>query len=134
MYRTGIPGWNALTMGPAAIVEEVIARGCEDAGAAFRPGSNGAPFASAGAEKYIVCNADEGDSGTYADRMIMEGDPFVLIEGMTIAALAVGASRATSICDPSIRMHCWRCSRRRAHAAVILATPWRAAASRSIWK
>ena len=42
--------------------------------------------------KYIVCNADEGDSGTYADRMIMEGDPFVLIEGMTIAGLAVGAS------------------------------------------
>ncbi|HEX3942586.1 MAG TPA: NADH-ubiquinone oxidoreductase-F iron-sulfur binding region domain-containing protein [Rhizomicrobium sp.] len=42
--------------------------------------------------KYIVCNADEGDSGTYADRMIMEGDPFVLIEGMTIAGLAVGAT------------------------------------------
>ena len=44
-------------------------------------------------QKYIVCNADEGDSGTYADRMIMEGDPFALIEGMTIAGLAVGASR-----------------------------------------
>ena len=43
-------------------------------------------------QKYIVCNADEGDSGTFADRMIMEGDPFVLIEGMTIAALAVGAT------------------------------------------
>src|SRR6185503_14017467 len=42
-------------------------------------------------QKYIVCNADEGDSGTYSDRMIMEGDPFVLIEGMTIAGLAVGA-------------------------------------------
>ena len=42
--------------------------------------------------KYIVCNADEGDSGTFADRMSMEGDPFMLIEGMTIAALAVGAS------------------------------------------
>src|SRR5262249_23676801 len=42
---------------------------------------------------YIVCNADEGDSGTFADRMIMEGDPFVLIEGMTIAAIAVGATR-----------------------------------------
>ncbi|MGA9422601.1 MAG: NADH-ubiquinone oxidoreductase-F iron-sulfur binding region domain-containing protein, partial [Rhodanobacteraceae bacterium] len=41
----------------------------------------------------IVCNADEGDSGTYADRMLMEGDPFVLIEGMTIAALAIGATR-----------------------------------------
>jgi formate dehydrogenase iron-sulfur subunit len=44
-------------------------------------------------QKYIVCNADEGDSGTFADRMIMEGDPFVLIEGMTIAGIAVGATR-----------------------------------------
>ena len=43
--------------------------------------------------KYIVCNADEGDSGTYADRMIMEGDPFLLIEGMAIAGFAVGASK-----------------------------------------
>ena len=45
------------------------------------------------AQKYIVCNADEGDSGTYSDRMIMEGDPFVLIEGMTIAGFAVGATK-----------------------------------------
>ncbi len=43
--------------------------------------------------KYIVCNADEGDSGTFADRMIMEGDPFVLIEGMAIAGIAVGATK-----------------------------------------
>ncbi len=43
--------------------------------------------------KYVVCNADEGDSGTFSDRMIMEGDPFVLLEGMTIAALAVGAPK-----------------------------------------
>jgi formate dehydrogenase iron-sulfur subunit len=46
-----------------------------------------------GDQKYIVCNADEGDSGTFSDRMIMEGDPFVLIEGMTIAGLAVGATK-----------------------------------------
>ncbi len=46
---------------------------------------------AAGPEKYICCNADEGDSGTFADRMLMEGDPFLLIEGMTIAGLAVGA-------------------------------------------
>src|SRR6185312_16351120 len=45
------------------------------------------------ARKYVVCNADEGDSGTFADRMIMEGDPFVLIEGMTIAGIAVGAGK-----------------------------------------
>ena len=44
-------------------------------------------------QKYIVCNADEGDSGTFSDRMTIEGDPFVLIEGMTIAALAVGAAK-----------------------------------------
>ncbi|MGY8985938.1 MAG: NADH-ubiquinone oxidoreductase-F iron-sulfur binding region domain-containing protein, partial [Sphingomonadales bacterium] len=44
-------------------------------------------------QKYIICNADEGDSGTFADRLIMEGDPFLLIEGMVIAGLAVGASK-----------------------------------------
>src|SRR6185503_4660729 len=44
-------------------------------------------------QKYVTCNADEGDSGTFADRMLMEGDPFLLIEGMTIAALAVGATQ-----------------------------------------
>jgi formate dehydrogenase iron-sulfur subunit len=44
-------------------------------------------------QKYIVCNADEGDSGTFADRMLMEGDPFLLIEGMTIAGIAVGATK-----------------------------------------
>ena len=46
-----------------------------------------------GPQKYIVCNADEGDSGTFADRMLMEGDPFTLIEGMAIAAVAVGATQ-----------------------------------------
>lgn len=44
-------------------------------------------------QKYVVCNADEGDSGTFADRMLMEGDPFLLIEGMTLAGLAVGATQ-----------------------------------------
>ena len=48
---------------------------------------------AAAEQKYIVCNADEGDSGTFADRMMMEGDPFVLIEGMTIAGIAVGATK-----------------------------------------
>ena len=46
-----------------------------------------------GDRKYIVCNADEGDSGTFSDRMIMEGDPFVLIEGMAIAGIATGATK-----------------------------------------
>jgi formate dehydrogenase iron-sulfur subunit len=49
-------------------------------------------------QKYIVCNADEGDSGTFADRMVMEGDPYLLIEGMTIAALCVGATKGYVYC------------------------------------
>ena len=49
--------------------------------------------AAEASQKYIVCNADEGDSGTYSDRMTLEGDPFMLIEGMTIAALATGATQ-----------------------------------------
>ncbi len=62
-------------------------------GAAFPTGVKWRPVLNAeGAQKYVTCNADEGDSGTYADRMIMESDPFVLIEGMTIAGLAVGAT------------------------------------------
>ena len=57
------------------------------------PGSNGARCArTEAAQKYIVCNADEGDSGTFADRMLMEGDPFLLIEGMAIAGITVGAT------------------------------------------
>ena len=60
----------------------------------FRRASNGRPCSAQPApQKYVVCNADEGDSGTFSDRMLMEGDPFVLIEGMTIAGLAVGATR-----------------------------------------
>jgi len=63
-------------------------------GAGFPTGIKWKTVADAAADqKYIVCNADEGDSGTFADRMIMEGDPFVLIEGMTIAGIAVGAAQ-----------------------------------------
>ena len=63
-------------------------------GAAFPAGIKWKTVLQApGAQKYVVCNADEGDSGTFSDRMLMEGDPFVLIEGMTIAALATGATR-----------------------------------------
>ena len=70
-------------------------RACADAAApASRPGSSGAPPPRRRRDqKYIVCNADEGDSGTFADRMVMEGDPFMLIEGMAIAGLAVGATQ-----------------------------------------
>ena len=85
----------ALALTPAQIVEQVTGSGLRGrGGAAFPAGIKwktvlGAP----GAQKYIVCNADEGDSGTFSDRMVMEGDPFVLIEGMTIAGLATGADR-----------------------------------------
>ena len=74
---------RALALGPDAIVDEVTAPACAAAAAPdFRPGSSGRPSAQAGADqKYIVCNADEGDSGTFADRMIMEGDPFVADRG-----------------------------------------------------
>ena len=62
-------------------------------GAGFPAGIKWRTAAAApAAQKYIVCNADEGDSGTFADRMVMEGDPFMLIEGMAIAGLAVGAT------------------------------------------
>ena len=64
------------------------------AGQRSPPGSNGRPcWVLEARRKYVVCNADEGDSGTFSDRMLMEGDPYVLIEGMTIAGLATGATR-----------------------------------------
>ena len=92
-------GWKglerALALGPEAIVDEVTASGLRGrGGAGFPTGIKWKTVRDAPApQKYIVCNADEGDSGTFADRMLMEGDPFMLIEGMTIAGLAVGATR-----------------------------------------
>jgi len=85
---------RALGLSREQMVEEVIQSGLRGrGGAGFPTGIKWRTVLNApGDQKYIVCNADEGDSGTYADRMIMEGDPFVLIEGMTIAALAVGAT------------------------------------------
>jgi formate dehydrogenase iron-sulfur subunit len=86
---------NALAMQPAEIVKQVSDSGLRGrGGAAFPTGIKWNTVMNAPAEqKYIVCNADEGDSGTFSDRMIMEGDPFVLIEGMSIAGLAVGANQ-----------------------------------------
>ncbi|WP_369822819.1 formate dehydrogenase beta subunit [Bordetella sp. N] len=85
---------RAATMDPALIVEEIVQSGLRGrGGAAFPTGIKWKTVAAAPAtQKYIVCNADEGDSGTFADRLLMEGDPFVLIEGMAIAGLAVGAT------------------------------------------
>jgi formate dehydrogenase iron-sulfur subunit len=86
---------RALGLDGAAIVAEVTASGLRGrGGAGFPTGIKWETVRTApGGQKYIVCNADEGDSGTFADRMIMEGDPFSLIEGMVIAGLAVGATR-----------------------------------------
>ncbi len=86
---------RALSLGADAIVEEVVQSGLRGrGGAGFPTGIKWRTVAQTKAEqKYIVCNADEGDSGTFADRMIMEGDPFVLIEGMTIAGIATGATK-----------------------------------------
>jgi formate dehydrogenase iron-sulfur subunit len=86
---------RALDMGQAAIVQEVTDSGLRGrGGAAFPTGIKWKTVLEAPADqKYVTCNADEGDSGTFADRMLMEGDPFVLIEGMTIAAIAVGATQ-----------------------------------------
>ncbi len=86
---------RALSLGSEPILTEVKDSGLRGrGGAGFPTGIKWTTVAQAQADrKYVVCNADEGDSGTFADRMLMEGDPFLLIEGMTIAALAVGASK-----------------------------------------
>ncbi len=91
-------GWRGLgkarEIGPDATVAAVLASGLRGrGGAGFPAGIKWKTVADAVADrKYIVCNADEGDSATFADRMVMEGDPFMLIEGMAIAGLAVGAN------------------------------------------
>jgi formate dehydrogenase iron-sulfur subunit len=86
---------RALSLGAEGIVEEVLQSGLRGrGGAGFPTGIKWRTVAQTKAEqKYVVCNADEGDSGTFADRMIMEGDPFVLIEGMAIAGIATGATK-----------------------------------------
>jgi len=92
-------GWaglrHAIAMDGAAIVDTVLESGLRGrGGAAFPTGIKWKTVLGAkAAQKYVVCNADEGDSGTFSDRMTMEGDPFMLIEGMTIAGLAVGATK-----------------------------------------
>ncbi|WP_350279173.1 NADH-ubiquinone oxidoreductase-F iron-sulfur binding region domain-containing protein [Kribbella sp. HUAS MG21] len=91
----GLTGLRAaLAMDPAEVVETVVDSGLRGrGGAGFPTGIKWRTVLNADADlKFVCCNADEGDSGTYADRMLIEGDPFTLIEGMTIAAYAVGAA------------------------------------------
>jgi formate dehydrogenase iron-sulfur subunit len=86
---------QALAMAPADIVQAVTDSGLRGrGGAAFPTGIKWKTVLDQPATpKYVTCNADEGDSGTFADRMLMEGDPLLLVEGMTIAGLAVGANQ-----------------------------------------
>ncbi|MES2443243.1 MAG: NADH-ubiquinone oxidoreductase-F iron-sulfur binding region domain-containing protein [Pseudomonadota bacterium] len=92
-------GWSGLErareLGGEAVVDQLKLSGLRGrGGAGFPAGIKWDTVRLApGSRKYIVCNADEGDSGTFADRMLMEGDPFALIEGMAIAGLAVGAGK-----------------------------------------
>jgi formate dehydrogenase iron-sulfur subunit len=95
-HYQGLKGLEKATvMAPADIVKQVTDSGLRGRGGAGFP--TGIKWKTvmdaAGPQKYIVCNADEGDSATFADRMIMEGDPFVLIEGMAIAGIATGATK-----------------------------------------
>ena len=95
-HYQGLKGLErALAMSRPQVVQEVTDSGLRGrGGAGFPTGIKWKTVADApGPQKYIVCNADEGDSGTFADRMIMEGDPFVLIEGMIIAGIATGATK-----------------------------------------
>jgi formate dehydrogenase iron-sulfur subunit len=86
---------QALTMTGAQVVQAITTSGLRGrGGAAFPTGIKWKTVLDQNsAQKYVTCNADEGDSGTFSDRMLMEGDPFALIEGMTIAGIAVGATQ-----------------------------------------
>ena len=91
---------RALSLTPDGIIAEVMTSGLRGrGGAGFPTAIKWKTVAQArGDRKFVVCNADEGDSGTFADRMLMEGDPFILIEGMTIAGIAVGATKGYIYC------------------------------------
>lgn len=102
-YRThgGFQGLEAaLRRTPQKVVEEITASRLRGrGGAAFPVGLKWqAAFETHADQKYVVANADEGDAGTYCDRMIMEGEPFRLIEGMLIAGYAVGATKGYIYC------------------------------------
>ena len=86
---------RALAIGPAAVIDEVTASRLQGrGGAAFPTGRKWAAVAAQPAvPKYVICNADESEPGTFKDRVLLEGDPFAVVEAMTIAGVAVGASR-----------------------------------------
>ena len=95
------------TMTPLKVIDEVKKSGLRGRGGAGYPtGLKWALGRSATRDpKYVICNGDEGDPGAFMDRSVLESDPDRVMEGMTIAAYAVGANRGTFTCAPSIR---WR--------------------------
>jgi hypothetical protein len=108
-------GWSGLArarqIGPEQIVAEVLESGLRGrGGAGFPAGIKWQTVRAPGTQKYIVCNADEGDSGTFADRMVMEGDPFALIEGMAIAGQRWVRGRAISTSAANIPMRSASCN------------------------
>jgi len=86
---------NAVKLSSEEIIKTILDSGLRGRGSAGFPAGIkwNTVLGAEGEQKYVVCNADEGDSGTYSDRMLMEGDPFCLIEGMAITGLAVGATQ-----------------------------------------
>jgi len=91
---------KALAMGPKAVVDELLRAGLRGRGGAGFPTGKKWQFAQEqkGERKFVICNADEGDPGAFMDRSLLEGDPFVLIEGMIIAGYAIGAREGVVYC------------------------------------
>jgi NADH:ubiquinone oxidoreductase subunit F (NADH-binding)/(2Fe-2S) ferredoxin/Pyruvate/2-oxoacid:ferredoxin oxidoreductase delta subunit len=92
--RGGYSGLHrALSMNPREVIEEIKASGLRGRGGAGFPTGLKWEFANtaSGSEKYIICNADEGDPGAFMDRALLEGDPHAVLEGMVIAGYAIGA-------------------------------------------
>jgi formate dehydrogenase iron-sulfur subunit len=133
---------RALGLTAAEIVHEVLESGLRGrGGAAFPTGIKWRTVLEQHSpQKYVVCNADEGDSGTFSDRMLMEGDPLCLVEGMTIAGVAVGATRGYIYlrCEVSARGPRTARGHRRGAGRAATSAPTSAAAarhsnSRSAW-
>ncbi len=103
---------KALTeMTPAQVIDEVTASGLRGRGGAGFPTGRKWSFAAANQadQKYVCCNADEGDPGAFMDRSVLEGDPHVVLEAMAIAGYAIGASQGISMCGRNIPLRSSGC-------------------------
>jgi len=95
LAREGYQGMlRALAMKPEEVIDEVIASGLRGRGGGGFPTGQKWKFcrSTPGQDKYLICNADEGDPGAFMDRSLLEGDPHAVLEGMCIAAHAIGAN------------------------------------------